>query len=120
MFTKSAVVLGDFVPPVAENDERGHLQSFPSRGDGGVRVVMSSLTTTVASNMSIFACFSRPVFDRNDAPPDRLMSPAVKGSRIVASPMRPRTAGAESAVGDATPAAVRQNLLGSHIMQESK
>eukprot|EP00752_Nemacystus_decipiens_P004430 g4043.t1 len=34
--------------------------------------------------------------------PDRLMSPAVKGSKIMASPMRMRTAGAHSAMGGET------------------
>lgn len=46
-------------------------------------------------------------FGRSDAPPDRLMSPAVKGSKIMASPMRPKTAAADSALGEDATLAVR-------------
>jgi len=38
--------------------------------------------------------------------PDGLMSPAVRGSRIMASPMRMRTAAANSAMGGETTGAV--------------
>lgn len=41
------------------------------------------------------------MFSRGTAP-DRLMSPALKGSKIMASPMRMRTAAAGSAMGGET------------------
>lgn len=70
--------------------------------------VCSSLAEMEALAIDVPFAFA---FGRSDAPPDRLMSPAVKGSKIMASPMRPKTAGADSALGDDTALAVRDRPL---------
>lgn len=67
--------------------------------NGSLLFFLVHLFSTIVVRVSNFASFLSPTFFRTNVT-DRLMSPAVRGSQIMASPMRMRTAGADSAMGN--------------------